>query len=94
MINDEMWSSLSDGPVYAEFPSPPMNVWVVDHACFAYAALETRPFVDFTGLVWARYEATYVSQDGAGIRVDFKRGVTGWFPRGNASFNEPNTSAN
>ncbi len=94
MIVDEMWASLNDGPVYAEVPAAPVKIWVIDHAAFTYAALDIKPFMDFTGLVWALYEATYVCQDGTGVRIDFKRGVTGWFPRGYAMCNEPNTSAN
>lgn len=82
---DETWRSLNR-PIYANWgANEPVKVWIVEHAAFAYRALETRPFEGFRGLVWALVEATCVSRSRGGISVTFwKSGATGWFPPGNA----------
>jgi hypothetical protein len=83
---DETWQRLRQGPIYADFDArTPTKVWIVEHAAYAYRALETKPFEGFPGLVWALVEASCVSRSRAGISVDFwQNGATGWFPYGNA----------
>lgn len=92
----DAWKVLGEGPAHMDHDTQtPIRVWVVDHAAFAYTALEIKPFMDFTGLVWALVEASCVSRSGSGISVSFsKRLGVGWFPRQNVSFKDPGESRN
>lgn len=74
--------ALEHGPLYANWSArEPRKVWVIEHAAYAYHALETKPVDGFPGLVWALVEAMSVSRCRGGVSVSFWRsGATGWYP--------------
>lgn len=87
-----LWRELSR-PRYMDFDNQvPLKIWLVEDMTWPGARQKEHiPLPGFKDLAWVLEEAMCVSRSRhSGISVDFyKRGCTGWYPDGNASFERP-----
>jgi hypothetical protein len=87
-----IWPELSR-PRYMDFDNEvPLKIWLVEDITWPHKKeKEYIPLPGFKGLAWVLEDAMCVSRGRhGGITVDFhKRGCSGWYPDGNASFERP-----